>query len=466
MIAENLNGEKRPAWKFVTAFLDACTGHDRQARAMLETKVKLLWDAAAPGRATRLAPATSVASAELVSAELRTWVTTLRETALAQQTVASLQLSVSRHLGLVNGLTAVLNQLTVAAETLTDERDALREELRAHIGTADELRQTRLLLDETQRRLDAAEQLQADTSRRLDEALRQREEAERLKQAALRQADVARRRLAGLEQHAVSFVDHPFGEQEPIGPDRALMGAVDQAVAAEILRRVDDTLEEEAENLDRLQSEVSAASADIAPMSAGQSAGRPAISTDTQLERYRSLVQGGAQIVWVAAPDGGMKEDSPDWRWVTGQTPEEYLGSGWLDAVDPEDRDRVARYWQASVRSGKTFDERFRVRTRACSYRHYDIRAVPVERDGKIIEWVGANTDVTGQREAEEMRGRADRGPVGGRVAHRAAAAGDVHAGRGADRRAGRRGDHRGRPDRDRRPAVRRGAAGRRPGCT
>jgi len=29
-----------------------------------------------------------------------------------------------------------------------------------------------------------------------------------------------------------------------------------------------------------------------------------------------------------------------------------------------------------------------------------------VERDGKIIEWVGASTDVTGQREAEEMRGR------------------------------------------------------------
>jgi serine phosphatase RsbU (regulator of sigma subunit) len=34
------------------------------------------------------------------------------------------------------------------------------------------------------------------------------------------------------------------------------------------------------------------------------------------------------------------------------------------------------------------------------------VRAVPIERDGKIIEWVGASTDVTGQREAEEMRGR------------------------------------------------------------
>jgi hypothetical protein len=129
VISENLNGEKRPAWEFVGKFLDACTGHDRKARALLESKVEPLWDAAAPGRATRLAPAPPRPSAELVSTDLQAWVTTLRETALAQQTVASLQLSVSRHLSLVNGLTAVLNQFTMAAKTLTDERDALREEL-------------------------------------------------------------------------------------------------------------------------------------------------------------------------------------------------------------------------------------------------------------------------------------------------------------------------------------------------
>ncbi|MGH3248763.1 MAG: PP2C family protein-serine/threonine phosphatase, partial [Trebonia sp.] len=52
------------------------------------------------------------------------------------------------------------------------------------------------------------------------------------------------------------------------------------------------------------------------------------------------------------------------------------------------------------------FDDRFRMRARAGAYRHYDVRAVPIERDGKIAEWVGACTDVTSQREAEEMRGR------------------------------------------------------------
>ena len=123
-------------------------------------------------------------------------------------------------------------------------------------------------------------------------------------------------------------------------------------------------------------------------------------------ERYRSLVQGGAQVVWVAAPDGAMKEDSPELRWITGQSAEEYIGHGWLASIHPEDRERVERDWRECVRTGKVFDDRYRIRTKGGSYRHYDVRAVPIERDGKIVEWVGASTDVTSQREAEEMRGR------------------------------------------------------------
>jgi PAS domain S-box-containing protein len=123
-------------------------------------------------------------------------------------------------------------------------------------------------------------------------------------------------------------------------------------------------------------------------------------------ERYRSLVQAGAQVVWVTTPAGEIAEDSPEWRWITGQTVEEYLGKGWLDVIHSDDRERVEQDWQDSIASGKAFDSRYRVRTKTGSYRHYDVRAVPVERDGKIIEWVGASTDVTGQREAEEMRGR------------------------------------------------------------
>jgi PAS domain S-box-containing protein len=154
------------------------------------------------------------------------------------------------------------------------------------------------------------------------------------------------------------------------------------------------------------------------PSSDGEVDGVAAVAVDTTVqheaaealrrteERYRSLVQAGAQVVWVTKPDGDIAEDSPEWRSITGQTTEEYRRDGWLAAVHSDDRDRVEAAWRDCVRSGKVFDSRYRVRSRTGSYKHYDVRAVPIERDGRIVEWIGASTDVTAQREAEEMRGR------------------------------------------------------------
>jgi PAS domain S-box-containing protein len=154
------------------------------------------------------------------------------------------------------------------------------------------------------------------------------------------------------------------------------------------------------------------------PSSDGEVSGVAAIAIDTTAqhnaaealrrseERYRSLVQAGAQVVWVTRPDGKIAEDSPEWRSITGQTAEDYHSKGWLAAVHSDDRARVETAWRECVRSGKVFDSRYRVRSRSGSYKHYDVRAVPIERDGRIIEWMGASTDVTAQREAEEMRGR------------------------------------------------------------
>ncbi|WP_160823243.1 SpoIIE family protein phosphatase [Actinomadura sp. J1-007] len=123
-------------------------------------------------------------------------------------------------------------------------------------------------------------------------------------------------------------------------------------------------------------------------------------------QRYRSLVEASAQVVWVAAPDGGVIDDAPEWRAITGQTPDDYAGGGWLSVVHPEDRPRIEAIWRECVIDNRVFETNYRVRTKSGTYRHFDVRAVPIWRGDAVVEWVGANTDVTGQREAEEMRGR------------------------------------------------------------
>ncbi len=123
-------------------------------------------------------------------------------------------------------------------------------------------------------------------------------------------------------------------------------------------------------------------------------------------QRYRSLVEASAQVVWVAAPGGGVIDDAPEWRAITGQTPDDYAVGGWLSVVHPEDRPRIEATWRECVEENRVFETNYRVRTKSGTYRHFDVRAVPIWQGGAVIEWVGANTDVTGQREAEEMRGR------------------------------------------------------------
>ncbi|MEW9529982.1 SpoIIE family protein phosphatase [Microbispora sp. NPDC049125] len=123
-------------------------------------------------------------------------------------------------------------------------------------------------------------------------------------------------------------------------------------------------------------------------------------------ERYRSLVESQQQLVWITSPTGSAIEDAPQWRAITGQGLEEYLAQGWLDAVHPDDRPGAEEAWREALRGRTMFEWSYRVRTRASGYRHFEVRAVPIIRHGRVVEWVGANTDVTPQREAEEMRGR------------------------------------------------------------
>ncbi|GAA1540896.1 hypothetical protein GCM10009678_24220 [Actinomadura kijaniata] len=123
-------------------------------------------------------------------------------------------------------------------------------------------------------------------------------------------------------------------------------------------------------------------------------------------QRYRSLVEASSQVVWVTGPDGRPLDDAPEWRAITGQTPEDYAAGGWLAVVHGDDRARVEAIWNECVADERVFETGYRIRTRSGGHRHFDVRAVPIRQGDEVIEWVGANTDVTGQKEAEEMRGR------------------------------------------------------------
>ena len=119
--------------------------------------------------------------------------------------------------------------------------------------------------------------------------------------------------------------------------------------------------------------------------------------------RYRSLIDAvPAQAVWVANPAGEKIDDSVKFRAITGQSPEEYCGFGWMDAIHPMDRAKTERKWRAAFQAQRVYENQYRLRTAAGKYRWFAAHGVPVIENGVVLEWVGTVTDVHAQKVLEE----------------------------------------------------------------
>jgi PAS domain S-box-containing protein len=106
-------------------------------------------------------------------------------------------------------------------------------------------------------------------------------------------------------------------------------------------------------------------------------------------ERYQALVRAIAVVVWSASPDGGNRAGA-DWTRLTGQSAEEMVGYGWLDAIHPDDRARTRDAWNSAVAHQTLFDADYRILCADGVHRWFNARGAPIlNQDGTIREWVG-----------------------------------------------------------------------------
>src|ERR1035438_4833412 len=61
---------------------------------------------------------------------------------------------------------------------------------------------------------------------------------------------------------------------------------------------------------------------------------------DSAEKRYQALAAATGQLVWTTDAAGEVVEDIPSWSTFTGQSEEEFIGSGWRQAIHPDDRER------------------------------------------------------------------------------------------------------------------------------
>lgn len=111
----------------------------------------------------------------------------------------------------------------------------------------------------------------------------------------------------------------------------------------------------------------------------------------TNEARYRGVVEGMPQIVWLADPQGQATYFNRRWEEYVGPQ----AGTDLIAALHPDDREDYRLRWAQAISSGRPFEAEHRLRNELGEYRTFVTRGLPIRgSQGEVLEWVGTTTDV------------------------------------------------------------------------
>ncbi len=118
---------------------------------------------------------------------------------------------------------------------------------------------------------------------------------------------------------------------------------------------------------------------------------------------YRALFELTSQVIWISDNSGCTLYSNRQWFEFTGQTFQQARGLGWLEAIHPDDRKRIARSWAQAIETRSHYEETLRYRSKSGEYRWHLSRAVPLINDkGHFARWLGVSMDIHDRRMAAE----------------------------------------------------------------
>jgi PAS domain S-box-containing protein len=108
-------------------------------------------------------------------------------------------------------------------------------------------------------------------------------------------------------------------------------------------------------------------------------------------------------LAWLADAEGSIFWFNHRWYEYTGTTADQMMGWGWQSVHDPKMLPSVIAVWESSIRSGKACELLFPIRGADGKFRTFLTRVIPLhDTRGKIVRWLGTNTDVDELRRVRE----------------------------------------------------------------
>lgn len=122
-------------------------------------------------------------------------------------------------------------------------------------------------------------------------------------------------------------------------------------------------------------------------------------------ELFRALATNIPQLVFRCRDSGARTWGSPQWSTYTGLDFAASLEFGWLDSIQPDDRESTLVKWREARESGR-YDVVHRIRdARGGEYRWHQTRAIPLgPLESAVTEWVGTSTDIHELRMLQEQQ--------------------------------------------------------------
>jgi PAS domain-containing protein len=79
-------------------------------------------------------------------------------------------------------------------------------------------------------------------------------------------------------------------------------------------------------------------------------------------EYFRALAETVPQLVWMTRPDGNTEYMNQRWYDYTNTTPEQLLGTGWLQFLHPDDYERTLAARRHALETGEHYEIEYRLR--------------------------------------------------------------------------------------------------------
>lgn len=126
--------------------------------------------------------------------------------------------------------------------------------------------------------------------------------------------------------------------------------------------------------------------------------------------RFRIIANTIPPLAWISEADGSRSWHNQRWYDYTGATPEEMKGWGWRRVHDPALLPAVIEKWSEAVAAGQAFDMEVPLLGADGQYRIFLTRVEPLKNvKGRVVQWLGTNTDVNDQRPEKKARRAAEK---------------------------------------------------------